>query len=328
MRLFFKYIYQYRNIALILLIFLGIFAGIFTLYDIGTEIILYAFLLCTTIGSAIISINFIRFRKRYLLLKNIYENLPLKTDMIPAPDNPIDEVLNEIIDKLSKISIDNITNLKSNQQDSINYFTVWVHQIKTPISAMQMILQSEDAENNRILLSELFRIEQYAEMALYYLRLGSDSTDFVIGKFSLDKIVKQAIRRYAPQFIAKKIKLIYSPVNAEVLTDEKWLLFIIEQLLSNAIKYTIKGSVTIKYANSILTVADTGTGIPLEDLPRIFEKGYTGFGGRLDRKSTGLGLYLCKRTADNLGHHLSVSSEVGKGSAFRIDLSYKKFDIE
>ncbi len=322
MRLFFKYIYQYRNIALILLIFLGIFAGIFTLYDIGTEIILYAFLLCTTIGSAIISINFIRFRKRYLLLKNIYENLPLKTDMIPAPDNPIDEVLNEIIDKLSKISIDNITNLKSNQQDSINYFTVWVHQIKTPISAMQMILQSEDTENNRILLSELFRIEQYAEMALYYLRLGSDSTDFVIGKFSLDKIVKQAIRRYAPQFIAKKIKLIYSPVNAEVLTDEKWLLFIIEQLLSNAIKYTIKGSVTIKYANS------TGTGIPLEDLPRIFEKGYTGFGGRLDRKSTGLGLYLCKRTADNLGHHLSVSSEVGKGSAFRIDLSYKKFDIE
>ncbi len=248
--------------------------------------------------------------------------------MLPAPDNPIEDVLNEIIGKLSEISSDNITNLKSSQQDSINYFTVWVHQIKTPISAMQMILKSEDTENNRILLSELFRIEQYAEMALYYLRLRSDSTDFVIGRFSLDKIIKRAIRRYAPQFITKKIKFIYLPANDNILTDEKWLLFIIEQLLSNAVKYTIKGSVTIKYDNNILTIADTGIGISPEDLPRIFENGYTGMSGRLDRKSTGLGLYLCKRTADNLGHKISVNSEVGKGTVFCIDLSCKKFDIE
>lgn len=328
MRLFFKYIYQYRYIFLMFFIFSVIFAGIFIIYNTHTEAVLYAFLLCTAIGFIIISVNFLRFRKRYNLLKNIYENLPLHTDMLPAPDNPLDDVLNEIIEKLSEINSDNITNLKSSQQDSINYFTVWVHQIKTPISAMQMILQAEDTENNRILLSELFRIEQYAEMALYYLRLGSDSTDFVIGRFSLDKIIKKAVRRYAPQFITKKIRLIYLPADDEILTDEKWLLFIIEQLLSNAVKYTVKGSVTIKYENNILSVTDTGIGISPEDLPRIFEKGYTGLSGRLDRKSTGLGLYLCKRTADNLGHKISVNSEVGRGTVFSIDLSCKKFDIE
>ena len=328
MKLFFKYIYQYRYTFLMFFTFSVIFAIICTIYDTHAEAVLYAFLLCTAIGFIIISVNFLRFRKRYILLKNIYKNLPLYTDMLPTPDNPIEDVLNEIIRKLSEISSDNITNLKSSQQDSINYFTVWVHQIKTPISAMQMILKSEDTENNRILLSELFRIEQYAEMALYYLRLRSDSTDFVIGRFSLDKIIKRAIRRYAPQFIAKKIKFIYLPANDKILTDEKWLLFIIEQLLSNAVKYTVKGSVTIKYDNNILTIADTGIGISPEDLPRIFEKGYTGMSGRLDRKSTGLGLYLCKRTADNLGHKISANSEVGKGTEFCIDLSCKKFDIE
>lgn len=328
MKLFFKYLYQYRYNALIFLIFSLIFAVIFILYDTNTEAVLYAFIICIIIGLIIISSGFIRFRKRYILLKNIYKNLPLQTDIIPDSDNPVEKMLDEIIKKLSEISSDNITNLKSSQQDSINYFTVWVHQIKTPISAMQMILQSEDTENNRILLSELFRIEQYAEMALYYLRLGSESTDFVIGKFSLDKIIKKAVCRYAPQFIAKKIKLVYLPADDEILTDEKWLLFIIEQLLSNAVKYTAKGSVTIKYVNSILMVADTGIGISPEDLPRIFEKGYTGLSGRLDRKSTGLGLYLCKRTADNLGHSISVSSAVGQGTVFYIDLSRKKFDIE
>lgn len=328
MKLFFKYLYQYRYNALIFLIFSLIFAVIFILYDTNTEAVLYAFVICIITGLMITALGFIRFRKRYILLKNIYKNLPLQTDIIPDSDNPVEKMLDEIIKKLSEISSDNITNLKSSQQDSINYFTVWVHQIKTPISAMQMILQSEDTENNRILLSELFRIEQYAEMALYYLRLGSESTDFVIGKFSLDKIIKKAVCRYAPQFIAKKIKLVYLPADDEILTDEKWLLFIIEQLLSNAVKYTAKGSVTIKYVNSILMVADTGIGISPEDLPRIFEKGYTGLSGRLDRKSTGLGLYLCKRTADNLGHSISVSSAVGQGTVFYIDLSRKKFDIE
>lgn len=328
MRLFFKYIYQYRYTAMLFLIFSAIFAVILMMYDTTPEAVLYAFLLCGAIGIVIITIGFIVFRKRYRLLEDIYANLPLMIDKLPETENPYQEILQEIIVKLSEISSENLTNLKNLQHDSMDYFTVWVHQIKTPISAMQMILQSEDTDENRVLLSELFRIEQYAEMALYYLRLDSPTTDFVIGRYNLDSIIKQALHRYAPQFINKKIKLIYSPVDAQILTDEKWLLFIIEQILSNAVKYTIKGSVTIKYANNILIFFDTGIGISPEDLPRIFEKGYTGLSGRRDRKSTGLGLYLCKRTADNLGHSLSASSVVGRGTNFYIDLSSKNIDIE
>lgn len=328
MKLFFKYICQYRYTVLFFLIFSAIFAAVLLIYDIISEAVLYAFLLCSAIGAGGIIAGFVSFKKRYSLLEDIYKNLPFMIEELPFPESPYQEILQEIIVRLSEISSDNLTNLKNIQHDSIDYFTVWVHQIKTPISAMQMILQSEDTDENRILLSELFRIEQYAEMALYYLRLDSTSTDFVIGRYNLDNIIKQALHRYSPQFINKKIRVIYSPVDAEILTDEKWLLFIIEQLLSNAVKYTIKGSVTIKYANNILIVSDTGIGISPEDLPRIFEKGYTGMSGRRDRKSTGLGLYLCKRTADNLGHSLSASSIVGKGTNFYIDLSSKNIDIE
>ncbi|MCM1132876.1 MAG: sensor histidine kinase [Ruminococcus flavefaciens] len=328
MRLFFKYIHQYRYTLLLFLLFSAIFAGIFVLYGENPETVMYAFLLCSAIGAGAVISGFLRFRKHYTILRNIYSNLPLNIDKLPEAENPYQEILQEIIIRLNEISNEKITNLKDIQHDSIDYFTVWVHQIKTPISAMQMILQSEDTDENRMLLSELFRVEQYAEMALYYLRLDSTSTDFVIGRFSLDNIIKQAVHRYAPQFIHKKIRLIYSPVEAEVLTDEKWLLFMIEQLLSNAVKYTIKGSVTIKFVNNLLIVSDTGIGISPEDLPRIFEKGYTGLSGRRDRKSTGLGLYLCKRTADNLGHVISVSSVVGRGTNFYIDLSHKNIDIE
>ncbi|MDE5945697.1 MAG: sensor histidine kinase, partial [Oscillospiraceae bacterium] len=200
--------------------------------------------------------------------------------------------------------------------------------IKTPISIMQMILKSDDTDTNRELLAELFRIEQYSEMALNYLRLNSSSSDFVIRKYNLDNIIKQAVHRYAPQFIRRKIKLIYSAVDAEIITDEKWLLFIIEQILSNAIKYTLKGYVEIKYSDEVLTITDTGIGIPEEDIPRIFEKGFTGLGGRKYKKATGLGLYLCKKSADKLGHKISIKSDVGKGTEVSIDFNIKYFDIE
>ena len=167
-----------------------------------------------------------------------------------------------------------------------------------------------------------------AEMALCYLRLDSCSNDLVIKKYSIDDIIRKAVHRYAPQFIRRRIRLVYAPSGEKAVTDEKWLLFIIEQLLSNAVKYNVKGSVTISFAGDVLTVSDTGIGISQEDIPRIFEKGYTGLGGRTDRKSTGLGLYLCKKAADLLGHRISVTSEIGRGSSFSVDLSREKIDIE
>lgn len=328
MKIFLEYVRHCLKPLLIFLIFSGIFALVFFIYHSDTEAVMYAFLICSAIGIIYTAIDFSFFKRKHMLLHEIYENLPLMTEKLPDSENIIQEDLYDIIRKLHQINNTNINQLKNIQRNNSEYFTVWVHQIKTPISAMQMILQSEDTDTSRELSAELFRIEQYAEMALYYIRLDSSSDDLIIKNYKLDSVMKQAVRRYAPLFIRRRIKLDYQPTDAEVLTDEKWLVFVVEQLLSNAVKYTINGSVSVGFADDVLYVSDTGIGIAPEDLPRIFEKGYTGMGGRTDRKSTGLGLYLCKKVCDKLGHKISVKSEIGKGSIFSVDLSVERFDIE
>ena len=173
-------------------------------------------------------------------------------------------------------------------------------------------------------------VEQYVEMALCYVRLGEGASDLVIKEYPLDDMIRKAIRKYAGQLIRRKLRVIYEGTDICVLTDEKWLVFIIEQLLSNAVKYTVSGNVTITVdrEKKQLSISDTGIGISPEDLPRIFEKGYTGYNGRLDKKSTGIGLYLCRTAADKLGHKLTAQSTVGKGSSFTIDLSSYPLEVE
>lgn len=193
---------------------------------------------------------------------------------------------------------------------------------------MRLTLQNEDSALSRKLSGDLFRIEQYVEMVLMFLRLDSDSTDYVIREHDLDVIVRQAVRKFAGEFIARKIQLVYEPVKTKVITDEKWLSFVIEQVLSNALKYTPSGSITISLeAPKTLCIRDTGMSIALEDLPRIFEKGYTGYHGRADKKATGIGLYLCRRICNNLGHTLTVKSTVDVGTTVAIDLSQRKLEI-
>ena len=284
-------------------------------------------MICFVIGIIITDVNFIKFKREHDILEKIYADLPILPEKMPETSDINTRQLYNIIERLGEINDKNLIDLKTSRQDSIDYFTVWVHQIKTPIAAMQMILQNEDTAVNRELSGELFKIEQYAEMALHYLRLDSKYSDYLIKKYDLDSMIKQAVHRYAPQFVRRKIKLFYEPVNAKVLTDEKWLVFIIEQLLSNAVKYTPSGSVSIRFSDNVLSVSDTGIGISAEDLPRIFEKGYTGMSGRKDKKSTGLGLYLCKKAADNLNHKLWAESRTGEGTKIFIDLSTRNIDI-
>ena len=168
---------------------------------------------------------------------------------------------------------------------------------------------------------ELFKIEQYVEMVLQYLRLNSNINDFVLKEYSLDDMIRQAIHKYAPMFIRKKIALDYVPIETKVVTDEKWMVFVIEQILSNAIKYTAEGKVSIYMESKMLIIEDTGIGILQEDLPREFEKGYTGYNGRSDKKSTGIGLYLCKEISKKLSHNLYVTSKIGVGTKVYIDFS-------
>lgn len=234
-----------------------------------------------------------------------------------------------MIFSLININNKNLTELVKQRKDSIDYYTTWVHQIKVPISVMKLILQGEDTNENKELLSELFKVEEYVEMVLCYFRLDSSSSDFVFKEYELDDIIKKSIRKYASQFIRKKISLNYKGTDKIILTDEKWLSFIIEQILSNAIKYTDKGVITISVdKDKILSISDTGIGIAEEDIHRIFEKGFTGYNGRADKKSTGLGLYLCKRAANKISHKIYVESEVGKGSTFFIDLKTIDLQVE
>ena len=323
------YVRQYRLQLLLTLIFTGIFAGIFMLYDVDTEAVLYSGMLCFAVLLIVFIIGFISFCREHKERAVIMNNISLMTEELPPPKTPAEADYIRMIEILRNENRENFTRFQSERSDSVDYYTTWVHQIKTPISVMQMILQSEDTDEHRELFAELFRIEQYAEMVLCYFRLDGTSSDFVIKEYELDGIIRNAVRKYAAQFIRKKIQLRYEGTDAKVLTDEKWLLFILEQLLSNAVKYTEKGCVEISVnENNILSVSDTGIGIAAEDIPRIFEKGYTGYNGRENTKSTGLGLYLCKKAADNLGHRIGVISDTGKGSTFYLDLHKEHIEIE
>ena len=189
---------------------------------------------------------------------------------------------------------------------------------------MRLQLQSEDTPENRAMLAELFQMEQYVTMALSYARLGNPTKDLVLTRVPLDPVIRQAIRDFAPLLIRKKLRLQYEPTAESALTDSKWLLFILHQLLSNAVKYTDRGHVSIRVTSApAIIVADTGIGIA-----RIFERGFTGYNGRGGQKSTGLGLYLVHQTAEMLHCRVSLSSRIGEGTSVTIDLHQEELGKE
>lgn len=186
----------------------------------------------------------------------------------------------------------------------------------------QTLLQEDDSPHRGELEMELLKIGQYVEMVLSYLRLDSDSTDYVLREYPLDDILRQAVRKFAKMFILKKITLDFQETGKTVLTDEKWLLFVVEQVLSNALKYTPAGGTIRIYGDgATVVIADNGIGIREEDQARVFEKGFTGYNGRADKKSTGIGLYLCRQVMDRLNHGISLTSRPGQGTLVRLDLS-------
>lgn len=324
-----KYLCEHGKTVLAFALFTAIYAVVFFLYDLETEAILYAVGLCILVSIVILGIGFIGFYGDYHRRQPVLKDIELEFENLPEADTLLEEDYQQMVRTLGRINNTQLIDRQRERQESIDYYTMWVHQIKTPIAAMRMILQGEDTEEHRELLTELFRIEQYVEMVLSYIRLGSVQSDFVFREYDLDAIIKQAIHKYAALFIRCRIRLVYEPVKMTVLTDEKWLLFIIEQLLSNAVKYTREGAVTITVSpEQVLSVTDTGIGIAPEDLPRIFDKGFTGYHGRTDKKATGLGLYLCKQTVDKLGVSISARSEPGKGSIFSLDLHKEQLKVE
>ena len=253
----------------------------------------------------------------------------LTPEMLPAVENVDDADYRRIISLLLDARRTQQTSAARSYADMVEYYTLWAHQIKTPIASMRLTLQNEDTPLSRRLTTDLRRVERYVEMVLAYLRLDADATDYVLRECDLDPIVRAVVKKFSGEFIERRLRLEFKPTNLRVLTDEKWLSFVLEQLLSNALKYTPEGSVSIYLEPpATLCVEDTGIGIAPEDLPRIFEQGYTGYNGRADKRASGLGLYLCKRICKNLGHGISARSEPGKGTVVLLDLARKKLSVE
>lgn len=321
-----EYMKTCRTVILTALGATAIAAVIFYLYDLPLEAVAYAFLLCFILCFIVWTRSFLQFCRTHKNLMDVKERITTELNEWPAGASLLERDYQEIITALYEHCQAIIAKNDSSRTEMMDYYTMWAHQIKTPIAAMNLLLTREDSPENAALGAELFKIEQYVDMVLSYLRLDSDSTDFIIAPCSLVKIVRECIRKYARIFVMKKIRLNFNEEEFYVLTDEKWLSFVIEQILSNALKYTKTGSITIRIDPSrpSLIIQDTGMGIRPEDLPRIFEKGFTGCNGRSGQKSTGLGLYLCRRILTKLSHTIDITSVPGQGTTVSIGLDTYK----
>ena len=329
MDLFLKYLKQKLWLFVVGGTFSLIFSVSFFLYHLPVEAVIYPTLLCAFIGLFVLIFDFLRVKDRHKELAQIKSIPDAITATFPADNNIQNEDYREVIRLLCEEHNQYKSETNYKYTDMIDYYTVWAHQIKTPIAAMRLTLQNEDTPLTRKLTNDLYRIEQYVEMVLTFLRLNSDSTDYVFKEYDLDNIVKSAVKKFSSEFIGRKLRLIYDPLNTSVITDEKWLSFVIEEVLSNALKYTPSGSITISLVGEkTLRIEDTGIGIAPSDLPRIFENGYTGFNGRTDKKASGIGLYLCRRVCNNLGHTITANSTVDVGTAIDIDLTQTKLEME
>ena len=307
--------YIKSRIAAVLLIFLCIAVPIviFTLYSLPLDSTLYSTAIIVALSLAVGVADFIRYLKK---IREI-ELMTMRTDTLPdgiyeageLPEKMLCGVISDMCESRSRL----ITEQERRIKEINDYYNVWVHQIKTPISAMSLLLDNADEHDLQIGM-QLFRIEQYVDMALNYLRSSAESTDYVIKRYALEPIVKRAVHKFSPMFIQKHIALEFMPIDLCVYTDEKWLEFVIGQLLSNSLKYTDSGKIRIFAESDRLVIEDTGIGIAAADLPRVFENGYTGYNGRQQRKSTGIGLYLCKRVLNKLSHGIELESEQGKGT--------------
>lgn len=333
--------------------------------------VVYAAVLDAILLLITVLVGFFRYSSKVKALSNALKRPVEEQAQLPEATDDVEMLYQRLLENQSIARSESESSAAIRQSQMRDYYSMWVHQIKTPISAMKLLLEVEREELGQLICDEeqsqchmadmtggdisaaglnaalkqqavltelsdnmdsfedeLFRIEEYVGMALQYQRVSSTENDFVLEKVSVDGVIRDTIKKYAKIMIRRHIGINYSGTGQEVYTDGKWLAFMLEQILSNAIKYTPQGFVTIETAEEkdrfFITIKDTGIGIKAEDLPRVFEKGYTGYNGHADKKATGIGLYLCRQMADKLGHTIRMESEIGKGTKVWIgfDLDY------
>ncbi|NMP37570.1 MAG: HAMP domain-containing histidine kinase [Clostridiales bacterium] len=321
MKLFFSYLFFHRKSLVLFGIAGVIFTVVFVLYSLPAEPLLYALLLAFVFTLPVMLIDFSNYRDEHMLLENLKRLITQDISLLPEPKTVPQRDYDALLRLLDSEKVIAQSEKSRAIRDMSEYYTLWAHQIKTPIAAMRLILQSApETRENSELEEQLFKIEQYVEMVLTYVRSEDSGGDYVIRSVNVDDAVRTAVRKYRKSFIRKHITLVFDETGITAVSDEKWLTFSIEQILSNALKYTpADGTIHIfsPCANA-LCISDTGIGIAPEDLPRICEKGFTGYNGRADKKSTGIGLYLTKRVLSRLSHGLEISSRIGEGTSVTV----------
>ncbi len=277
-------------------------------------------------------LSFSNYRKKRLILnqKQLYlleeweQNPDVFLDLTEQSTTALEAEYQKIFLDMQEKNQNLLKETEKKQMERNDYFLLWTHQIKTPMAALRLLLeQREDSMN---LKQELFKIEQYVDMMLQYQRLSDISNDLLLKEEELGNLIRRAVKKFGIIFIQKGIRLDLAEFESKIVTDQKWFCFAIEQILSNSLKYSDGGSIRIYLTDQetgklTLCIEDEGSGIKAEDLPRIFERGFTGYNGRGSAKSTGIGLFMCKQILDKLGFEIWVHSEEGKGTKVYLNLT-------
>ena len=243
--------------------------------------------------------------------------------------SPLERVLAEKLEAREMELYQQRSDSERKLTDLLDYYTLWVHQIKTPIAASQLLVaEVADRQLKQQLEQEIFKIDSYTNLVLQYLRLESFHDDLVLKQVQIEDLVKEIIRKYALFFIQKGLNVNLYDLDKEIVTDKKWLLVVIEQIISNSLKYTKEGGLEIYMEGQELCIKDTGIGIKNSDVLRVFERGFSGYNGRLTQQSSGLGLYLSKKISEELGHQIRIESEVGTGTTVRIQFAQVNLVLE
>ena len=314
------HLYSRRFILLLLLIVFSIMGMFAFIFEDGRNLLEYQLLLASLLASFFLGMDLASAYKEY------------RNQLFYASGRPQTALEVLLFEKLALLEMDKKNRAIEEREklnDLMDYYTLWAHQIKTPIAASSLLVgEIEDKKVKNQLEQELFKIESYVNIVLQYLRLESFHEDLVLKKENLEDLVKEIVKKYAIFFIQKGLSLNLHDLDRTIITDRKWFVVILEQVLSNSLKYTSQGGIEIYFQEDTLYIKDSGLGIQDADLLRVFERGFSGYNGRLTQQSSGLGLYLSKKIADELGHQISIASQVGQGTTVMISFSEKKMIFE
>lgn len=314
------HLYSRRFILLLLLIVFSIMGMFAFIFEDGRSLLEYQLLLAFLLASFFLGMDLASAYKEY------------RNQLFYASGRPQTALEVLLFEKLALLEMDKKNRAIEEREklnDLMDYYTLWAHQIKTPIAASSLLVgEIEDKKVKNQLEQELFKIESYVNIVLQYLRLESFHEDLVLKKENLEDLVKEIVKKYAIFFIQKGLSLNLHDLGRSIITDRKWFVVILEQVLSNSLKYTSQGGIEIYFQEDTLYIKDSGLGIQDADLLRVFERGFSGYNGRLTQQSSGLGLYLSKKIADELGHQISIASQVGQGTTVMISFSEKKMIFE